>query len=167
DERATVRGAYGKGAAVAADVGVDDREVHAHRHEVNGVPQDDRSLKDRLRVDPVRDIDDVSVRGDARHHAVARADEVVVEAEVGEERDDRHPADFIRSRTAATSPSRSCVAASTATCSPTERATREVCGPMLTAGARPPIAAYARAAEPDASTTASPAGGSGVRRRVR
>jgi hypothetical protein len=38
---------------------------------------------------------------------------------------------------------------------------------MLTAGALPPIAVYARAADPDASTTASPCGGSGVSSRVR
>ena len=44
---------------------------------------------------------------------------------------------------------------------------RVVCGPIDTAGARPPIAAYARAAEPDASTTTSPSGGSGASSRVR
>jgi hypothetical protein len=41
-----------------ADARVDDREVHAGRHVRQRVGQDERSLQDRLGLDPVRDVDD-------------------------------------------------------------------------------------------------------------
>src|SRR5262249_59794039 len=98
------------------------------------------------------------------------AGKAVLRAEVGEEGDvgvHRAATSWRARSTAATRPSRSCVSASTATLRPTERATRLVSGPIVTAGAAPPIHAYARAAEPEASTTTSPSGGSGESRRVR
>ena len=50
--------------------------------------EDERALQHALRRDPVRDVDDLDVRRDALDHAVAGADEVVLQAEVGQERDD-------------------------------------------------------------------------------
>src|SRR5258708_4535300 len=150
-----------------ADARVDDGEVHAFGHVVQRVPQHERALQDRLRGDPVREVDDLDLGRNALDHAVAGADEVVGEAEVRQERDEAmlHVRDASAS-TAATRPSRSCVSASPRTVRPTLSATCVVCGPIETAGRSPPIAAYARAAEPDASTTTSPAGGSGVKSRV-
>src|SRR5207249_1605019 len=129
---AAVARAHCNRAACAADTGVDDREVHPGRKVRDRVAQHDRALQHRLRLDAVRYIDDANVRGDARDHAVTRPDEVVLETEVGEKRDDAHDCrESITSRTAATRPSRSWVAASAATSSPTARATRDVSGPIV------------------------------------
>ena len=129
----------------------------------------ERALGHRHRPDAVRDVDDLRVGGDPLHHAAADAGVVVLDAEVGEEGDvlvhghvlpapapSRRGVDRVEQAlevvTARPRPRPS---------SPTERATRVVSGPMLTAGASPPIHAYAFAAEPEASTTRSPSGGSG------
>ena len=53
------------------------------------VRQHERALQHCLRRDAVRHVDHASVGGDPCHHAVARADEVVLQPEVGEERDAR------------------------------------------------------------------------------
>src|SRR5581483_1126847 len=142
-------------------------EVDADGQVRNRVAQDDRTLQHRLRRDAVRHVDHARVGRDARDHAVAGADEVVLQSEVGEEGDDRQGVESITSRTAATRPSTSCVRASATTVNPADDATRVVSGPIDTAGAAPPIAAYARAADPDARTTTSPSGGSGRSGRVR
>jgi hypothetical protein len=84
-------------AARTADARVDDREVHALRHVRQRAREHERALQHLLRRDPVRDVDDLHVRRDALHDAVARADEVVLQAEVAQEGDEH----------AATSPSRS------------------------------------------------------------
>ena len=141
DERATVARSNRDSPAVPADIGIDDGEMHPDGQVRNRVAEDDRALEHRLGRDPVRDVDHPDLGSDPGDHAVAGADELVLQAEVGEECDHRHPWDSIRSRTAPTRPSRSCVAASTATVSPTERATREVSGPIVTAGASPPTPA--------------------------
>jgi hypothetical protein len=77
-----------KRSARAADTRVHDREMHPDRHEVDRVREHERALENRRRRDPVRDVDDLRLRGDALHDAVARADEVVLQAEVTEERDE-------------------------------------------------------------------------------
>ena len=108
DERPAVARADRDRVTGAADVWIHDREVHADRHVRNRVAQYERALEHRLRRDSVRDVDHARLGGDAGDHAVARADELVLEPEVGEEGDHRHRVDFIRSATAPTSPSRSC-----------------------------------------------------------
>src|SRR5581483_3886436 len=122
--------------------------------------EDDRALAHRLRRDAVRDVDHGRLRCDAAHDAATDADEVVLQPEVGEEGDVAVRHRSANSAIAATRPSRSCVLASSATSTPTDSATRVVSGPIETAGAVPPADAYARAAEPDASTTTSPFGAS-------
>ena len=92
----------------------------------------------------MRDVDDAGRRADARDHPVADADEVIDQAVVGEERDDRGP--HARSAASATSasitPSMSCRAASTWGSRPCSRRVALVTGPMLTnrarSGTRPP-----------------------------
>src|SRR5262249_56882198 len=101
---------------------------------------------------------------DRAHDAATDADEVVLDAEVGQEGDVAvaHSSGSPRRAnfsTAATSPSRSWTSAWTATARPTDSATREVSGPIDTAGALPPVQAYARAADADASTTRAPSCG--------
>ena len=71
-----------------ADSRIDDREVHSDGHVADRVPEDERSLQDGLRGDPVGDVDDLRLRRDALDHAVARPHEVVLEPEVAQERDD-------------------------------------------------------------------------------
>ena len=46
------------------------------------------ALEHRLRRDPMGDVDDLRVRRDPLDHAVAGPDEVVLEPEVGQERDE-------------------------------------------------------------------------------
>ena len=75
-------------AAWAADTRVDDRQVDADRHEADRVREDEGALEDCLRRDPVRDVDDLRLRGDALHDAVASTDEIVLEPEVAQERDE-------------------------------------------------------------------------------
>jgi hypothetical protein len=73
--------------AVTADAGIDDREVHAFGEVRQRVREHDRALEHLVRLDPVRDVDDLDLGRDPPHHAVADADEVVLEPEVGQERD--------------------------------------------------------------------------------
>src|SRR5215211_2046079 len=128
--------------------------MNADRHVRKRVSQDERALQHALRRDPVRDVDDLRLRSDALDHTVAGPHEIVLETEVGQERDD-HDGGTIR-RTASTRPSRSCVSASATTSTPAAAAV--VCGPMETAGAETLSAAYARAADADASMTSSTSG---------
>ena len=72
-------------ASLSADAGVDDRKVHAHGHVRERVREHQRALQDASGPDAVGDVDHADVRRDARDDAVAGADEVVLEAEVGEE----------------------------------------------------------------------------------
>ena len=88
DVEPSVAGAESDGLPLGADTGIDDREVHALGHVREGVGEHERALQHLRRLDAVRDVDDVRVRRDALDHAVARADEVVLEPEVGEEGDD-------------------------------------------------------------------------------
>ena len=75
-------------AARSSDSGVDDGKVDAHRHVRERVAEHERTLEDALRGNPMGDVDDLRLRRDALDHAVARADEVVLQAEVGEEGND-------------------------------------------------------------------------------
>ena len=77
-----------KRAPMAADAGVDDCEMHPDRHVGQRVGEHERALQHRLRRDSVRDVDDLGLRGDSLDDAVAGSDEVVLQAEVGEKRDD-------------------------------------------------------------------------------
>ncbi len=100
----------------AAHAGIDHRQVDSHRHVLQRIAQDERSLQDALGRDPVGDVDDLRLRRDALDHPVAGPHEVVLQSEVGQERDD-HDGGTIR-RTAPTRPSRSCVSASATTSTP-------------------------------------------------
>ena len=71
-----------------ADARIDDRQMHADRHVADRVREDQRPLENRLRRNAVRDVDDLDLGRDAFHHPVARADEVVLQPEVGEKRDE-------------------------------------------------------------------------------
>ena len=75
----------------AADTGIDDREVHSDWHELDRVGEDERTLEHRRRRNAVGDVDDLRLGRDPLHHAVTRADEVVLEPEVGQERDEHAP----------------------------------------------------------------------------
>ena len=77
---------------------VDDREMNPDRHVGQRVGEHERALQHRLRRDPVRDVDDLGLRRDALDHSVTGADEVVLEAEVGEEGDEHVPAPSLRRR---------------------------------------------------------------------
>ena len=162
-----VRPADGDLSAIAADSWVDDREVHALGQVRQRVREHERALEDALRLDPVRDVDDLDLGRDPLHHAVAGSDEVVLEPEVGQERD-QHVRATVTNRPRrrgrrghASSPGRR------------PRGRPRVpplssAGPIVTAGMSTPSAANERAAEPDASTTTSPSGGpDGRRSRVR
>ena len=72
----------------AADSGIDDREVNALGKVRERVREHERALEHALRLDPVRDVDDLDLRRDPLHHSVAGADEVVLEPEVGQEGDE-------------------------------------------------------------------------------
>ena len=102
DVEPTLPVAQGERAPPAADPRVDDREMDARRHVGEGVREDERSLQDVPRPDAMCDVDHPRVRSDRRYHAVTRADEVVLQPEVGQEGDD-HDSD----RNASTRPSRS------------------------------------------------------------
>src|SRR6202030_939307 len=84
DVDASLRIAESEGAASTADAGVDDGEVDPGREIRECVRERDGSLEDVAGADSMGDVDDPSVRGNRRDHAVAGADEVVAEAEVGE-----------------------------------------------------------------------------------
>ena len=75
------------GSSDAADTGVDDCEVDARRHVRERAGKDECALEHLRRRDPVRDVDHTRVGRDPGDHPVTRADEVVLEAEVGEEAD--------------------------------------------------------------------------------
>ena len=92
----------GERTAAATYAGIDDGEMDAGRHERKRVRQHERPLEHMTRPDPVRDVDHASVGSDRCDHAVARADEVVLQPEVGQEGDD-HGVE----RNASTRPSRS------------------------------------------------------------
>jgi hypothetical protein len=70
------------GATAAADAGVDDRDVDPHRHVGNRACQHERALRDSLRRDAVRDVDDLDVFRDPFDHPAANAGEIVLETEV-------------------------------------------------------------------------------------
>src|SRR5581483_8585300 len=146
----------------AADAGIDDGEVNADRHVGDGVRQHERSLEHTLRNDPVGDVDDVRLGRDPLDDAVAGADEVVLEPEVGQEGDE-HEGRLTTEAIAVTSPSRSCVVASAAIRSPAALAARAVSGPITTAGTPSASAAKARAADGEARTATSPPGGTSGR----
>ena len=74
--------------ALAPDAGVDDRQMDSLGHVRQRVREDERALEDVRRRDPVRDVDHVRLGRDALDDAVAGADEVVLEAEVGQEGDE-------------------------------------------------------------------------------
>ena len=73
--------------ALATNAGIDDREMHALGEVGERVREHDRPLQHAVRLDPVRDVDDLDLGSDPLHDAVAGADEVVLEPEVGQERD--------------------------------------------------------------------------------
>src|SRR5262249_9446145 len=116
------------------------------RHEGNRALEHDRALQHRLRRDAVRDVDDGRLGRDVPHDATADADEVVLDSEVGQKGDvavaqrDNSCARANLS-TAPTSRASSGAAAPTATPRPTDSATRDVSGPIDTAGALPPVQA--------------------------
>jgi hypothetical protein len=62
--------------------------VDADRHVGKRVAEHERALQHLLGRDPVRDVDDLHLGRDPLHHAVAGADEVVLEAEVAQEGDE-------------------------------------------------------------------------------
>jgi hypothetical protein len=135
----TVGAAESDGLAVGPDARVDDRDVDPDGHVGQRVREHERALKDVLRRNAVRDVDHVRVRRNALDHAAARAHEVVLETEVGQEGDE--PARDAASLTAATRPSRSCVSASAATGMPSFLASADVTGPMDTAAVDAPVRA--------------------------
>ena len=129
DEEPALLVAQRERAARAADARVDDGEMDADGHVGERAREHERALQDLLPRDPVRDVDDLRLGRDPLDHAVARADEVVLEPEVAQEADE-HAAEPI----AASRPATSCVSASRTTSTPASRAAAVVCGPMLTAG---------------------------------
>ena len=70
------------------DSRIDDGEVDSDRHVRKRVREGQRALKHLSRRYPVGDVNDLGVRRDALHHAVTGSDEVVLEPEVGQERDE-------------------------------------------------------------------------------
>ena len=74
-------------APVPADAGIDHRQVDADRQVRQRVGEDDRPLRHGLRRDAVRDVDHLRIGSDPHHHPVADADEIVLEAEVGQKSD--------------------------------------------------------------------------------
>src|SRR5262245_9702884 len=155
DVGAAVAPAESEGLAIAPDAGVDHGQVHSLGHVRKRAREYEGALEHVGRRDPVRDVDHLSFGRDALDDAVTRADEVVLEAEVGQEGDEPRDA---ASLTAATSPSRSCVVASTTTSRPRPAASSEVTGPIDTHGRSRPSAAKPLAAEADARTTRSASG---------
>ena len=104
------------------------------RHVGKRVGEDERTLQDPLRGDAMGDVDDLDVGRDSLDDAVTGACEVVLEPEVGQERDEAIRDEA--SLTAAVRPSRSCVSASATTSSAPARACAEVTGPIVTQGGR-------------------------------
>ena len=92
DVDATFTVAQGEGAPCAADARVDDSKMDTKRHVGERVRERQRAREDLPRRNTVGDVDDLDLRGDLLHHAVAGADEVVLETEVRQEGDERHGA---------------------------------------------------------------------------
>jgi hypothetical protein len=67
---------------------VDDREMDALREERKRVREHERALQHAVPRDSVRNVDDLRLGRDPLDDAVAGADEVVLEPEVGQERDE-------------------------------------------------------------------------------
>ena len=87
DVETAVAAPEGDRPALASHARIDDREMDAFGEVRERVREHDRPLQHPVRLDPVRDVDDLDLRRDPLHHAVAGAHEVVLEPEVGQERD--------------------------------------------------------------------------------
>ena len=79
DENAAVGEFEGDRPPLRADVGIDDGEVDADRHEGQRLGEHDRPRSRVMAADAVGEIDDPGGGTDRRDHAVADADEVVGE----------------------------------------------------------------------------------------
>ena len=80
-------GSQRQGEAPAADPRVNHGQVHALREVRERVREHDRALQHAVPLDPVGDVEDLDLGRDHLHHAVAGADEIVLEAEVAQEGD--------------------------------------------------------------------------------
>ena len=92
-----------------ADTRVDDREMHADGHVRQRAREHERALQNRLRRNPVGNVDHPCVRRNPRDDAVTRADEVVLQPEVAEKADDHQLVALRTARHSGTSPWTSCV----------------------------------------------------------
>ncbi len=88
DEDVTSLGLDADRPAFRADARIDDGNVDADRHERQRGPQDHGSVADRVLGHGVRHIDDPGGGADIEHDAAAGRGRAV-EAEVGQERDER------------------------------------------------------------------------------
>jgi hypothetical protein len=168
DEQPPVAGRDGERAPVAADTGVDHREVHPLGHVRQRVGQDERALEDCCGGMPCVMSMICASGAMPLHHAVARPDEGVLQPEVGEKRDDHGRSLKGHTRESRHEALEVVRIASAATRIPAASAARVVSGPIETAKRSSPSAPKARAADADASTTRSPSGGgSGRSSRVR
>src|SRR5262249_60462046 len=75
-EKATVAASQRQGTARAANAGIDYRKVNSNRHVSGCVRKHQRALEHLLRRNPVRDVDDLHLRGDRLDHSVAGPHEV-------------------------------------------------------------------------------------------
>jgi hypothetical protein len=75
--------------ADGADLGIDDGEVHAGGHVGEGAEECQRAGTNVMAGDRVGDVDHARRRAAASDHAVADADELIVESVVREERQQR------------------------------------------------------------------------------
>jgi hypothetical protein len=91
DEQATVAAANHEGPSRRPDPRIDHGEVDSLGHVGKGVRQNEGSLQDTLRLDPVRDVDHVRVRRDSLDDTPARTREVILDAEVGQKSDEHGP----------------------------------------------------------------------------
>ena len=87
DENAISCDAQRDRTSLAADAGIDDREMHARRAVGERRAQRQRARADVVARDAVVEIDDARARAAPRDHRVADADELVREAVVRQERD--------------------------------------------------------------------------------
>ena len=106
DEQAAVRRPERDGVAARPDARVDDRKMHPDGQVRDRAGEHAGAVPDRLRPDPVGDVDDLRLRAGAQDDTVADADEVVRGAEVRQERDDcrAHGFDARRARIPGGSP---------------------------------------------------------------
>ena len=88
DVQAAVAAAQRERAAESTDTGVDDGHMHADREVRESVREGQSALQNRLPPDAVRQVDHPRGRCNPCDHAVADPDEVVSQAEVGEEGDE-------------------------------------------------------------------------------